>query len=491
MKKLFNMAKVLPLIWVITSDIFKFKEKIVNYHESIVNNKEDTEFEIYFYDIDLGGPRDISNIDNPSETEFKDMLETFLQTESFGDNVSVLFVEFPEFLFQSEDRNLIIQSIINNILALNNNNKSIVFISNTSEIPEELKRYVHLYEDKLPDKDRLYSILEKIENITQNTITNKDVIINNALGLTEYEFITSIRYGIGNELDLVDAILEKKNENIKKSGLLKFYNPEPEDTFDNIGGLDILKDFLSKSVKSELSRGVMLLGVPGTGKSAISKALANESDLPMLQMDFGSIFDSYVGSSEARIRNALELVESVSPCILFIDEIEKGLSGINSSHQTDGGTGARVFGTFLQWMNDRKKFVYVIATCNDISKLPSEFLRAERWDAIFFIDIPSEEEAIAIWKLYMKKYEIDEDIPNTSNWTGAEIKTACRLSKVLNCSLKESMKYVVPVYKSAGEQIELLRKWACDRCVPASTKKPSVTVNTNKDKNIDKNRIFI
>ena len=175
------------------------------------------------------------------------------------------------------------------------------------------------------------------------------------------------------------------------------------------------------------------------------------------------------------MRSALKVVDAMSPAILFIDEIEKGIGGVASSHLSDGGTGARVFGSFLQWLNDHSSQVFTIATSNNIWQLPPEFTRSGRWDAIFFVDLPSPQEREAIWKIWLSHYGLSEDSPRPKddNWTGAEIRTACRLAKIFQTSPKDVAQFIVPIALSMGDKIAQLREWAKGRTVPASTPQPS------------------
>jgi SpoVK/Ycf46/Vps4 family AAA+-type ATPase len=182
------------------------------------------------------------------------------------------------------------------------------------------------------------------------------------------------------------------------------------------------------------------------------------------------MFGSLVGESEGKIRAALKIIDAFSPCVLFIDEFEKGISGIQSSGQTDSGVGSKVYGTFLTWLSDHKSRVFVVATCNDISKIPPEFLRAERWDAIFFVDLPNGRERKTIFEIYKKQFNIKEEFGavNMDGWSGAEIKSLCRISAMLKSSLKDAAKYVMPLSQSMGEKINGLREWASTRTIPAS-----------------------
>jgi SpoVK/Ycf46/Vps4 family AAA+-type ATPase len=258
---------------------------------------------------------------------------------------------------------------------------------------------------------------------------------------------------------------------LKKSGLLTLHRGG--EAFADLGGLDALKAFSKRALGnrkgSVRARGVLLLGVPGTGKSAFAKALGNETGRPTLVLDVGALMGSLVGQTEANIRQALRIADAMAPSILFVDEIEKALAGVQSSGQTDSGVSARLFGTFLTWLSDHESDVFVVATSNDISKLPPEFSRAERWDGTFFLDLPGRREKDAIWRLYMEKYGLDPEQywPLDESWTGAEVKAACRLSALLEVPLVEAAENIVPIATTAGESVERLRNWASGRCLAA------------------------
>ena len=178
---------------------------------------------------------------------------------------------------------------------------------------------------------------------------------------------------------------------------------------------------------------------------------------------------SLVGQTEQNIRQALQIADAMAPCILFCDEIEKALSGVASSGQTDSGVSARMFGTLLSWMNDHTSDVYLIATCNDIRKLPPEFSRAERFDAVVFLDLPGRDEKQAIWDMYLDMFEQDRSqrLPDDANWTGAEVRACCRLGALLDIPLMAAAQHVVPVAVTAAESVERLRNWASGRCLDA------------------------
>jgi SpoVK/Ycf46/Vps4 family AAA+-type ATPase len=188
-----------------------------------------------------------------------------------------------------------------------------------------------------------------------------------------------------------------------------------------------------------------------------------------LILDVGSLLGSLVGQSESNIRQALRLVDAMAPCVVMIDEVEKALSGVSSSGQTDSGVSARMFATFLGWLNDHESDAFVVCTSNDISRLPPEFARSERFDGTFFLDLPGAAQKEAIWRMYLARYALDPEQrrPHDSEFTGAEVKACCRLAALLEVSLLEAAQHIVPVAVTAGESVERLRAWAAGRCLSA------------------------
>lgn len=361
--------------------------------------------------------------------------------------------------------------------------KVVILLVPDIDIVKELDKSITVIDFNLPNGKEIEVVLEDLaqgNNIGIEGDEEKRILVNAASGLTlfEAENAFALSSKINSTTFSPQIVLEQKAQMVKKNASLEYSHFK--ESFSKIGGLGNLKQFCSKVIKSDLSRGVMLLGVPGTGKSMFSKALGSEAGLPTLSLDFGKLFGSLVGESEKKIREALKIIDAMAPCVLFIDEIEKGLSGVQSSHQTDGGTGSRVFGSFLTWLNDHQTKVFVIATCNSIQKLPPEFLRAERWDAIFFVDLPQAEERNIILDLYKTEYMVSGEPPSMEGWTGAEIKTMCRIAAMMNVSLKEAAHYVIPLSRSMGKEINELKEWAENRCIPASIPRNTPINKTRK-----------
>ena len=351
----------------------------------------------------------------------------------------------------------------------------LVVLSPVVQIPIELDKLFVVLEHPLPDRDQLGDIARELTSDSPNELPNGlDLgrILDAAAGLTRYEAEGAFALSLARHGTLrPQAIWDLKTQTLKKSGLLTLH--QSQDGFEQLGGLQAMKAFCMRALMQRNSRivkpkGVMLLGVPGVGKSAFAKALGNEAGRPTLVLDIGALYGSLVGATEANIRQALRIVDAMAPCICFLDELEKALAGQGGSG--DSGVASRLFGTFLSWLSDHASDVFVVCTSNDISKLPPEFCRAERFDAVFFLDLPNRAEKDAIWTLYRGQFDIapSEPTPEDTDWTGAEIRSCCRLSALLDMPLSQAAKQVVPVAVTAAEQVDRLRTWASGRCLSAS-----------------------
>ena len=374
-------------------------------------------------------------------------------------------------------------------------NKHIIFLSPSYQLPDEIEKYVTVISVPLPDRKDLD---RRFKSIYPNPVDEdlKKYILDAALGLTDTEAELAFRLanqvvGLNNK-DAVQIIANEKEQIIKKSGILDYIQVNL-DMKNNVGGLDNLKLWLKQRSKSferkardfglQEPKGIMLLGVPGCGKSLTAKCVATEWKQPLLRLDIGKVFQAEVGSSENNIRQAIATAEAVAPCVLWIDEIEKGL---NVGGERDGGTNSRVFSTILTWMQEKTKPVFVVATANDISQLPPEFLRKGRFDEIFFVDLPTKEERKEILRIHLSKnnqtsiHELDCLADATRLFNGAEIEEVVKESMflayidnptnpVINTRhLEIACSQIIPLAKTMSEKIRGLRSWADDRARRAS-----------------------
>lgn len=391
--------------------------------------------------------------------------------------------------------------------------QNIAFISPSIVLPDDLQKDITIVEFGLPTMAEIRELLD--EMIDANRDNGKiEILLNDreknqickaALGLTLQEVENALVRAMIERgrlsIDELGIILDEKNQVIKKTGMLEFIKSDL--SIDDVGGLENLKRWLLKRNKSwsdtayrynlPAPKGVLITGVPGCGKSLTAKAISAVWKLPLLRLDMGKIFSGIVGSSEENMRKAIQTAEAVAPSILWIDEIEKGFSGVSSS-SGDGGTSSRIFGTFLTWMQDKTKAVFVVATANNISKLPSEMLRKGRFDEIFFVDLPTEKERRDIFRLYLKKRLTDEYVSGnlqiddklleelsgmTEGFAGAEVEQIVIAALFEAFSedrplrkedLIKVIQNMVPLSVTQAEQIMQIRSWANVRAVAATAR---------------------
>ncbi len=312
-------------------------------------------------------------------------------------------------------------------LHLKNSYKTMILVSPSMEIPVELEKEITVLNHPLPSREDLSELLDRIlEDLKQVQDVKVEVeaegrerLLQAALGLTlgeaENVFAKIIVKDQRLSGDAVHEVFAEKQQIIRKSGLLEYCSTG--ENFDSVGGLSVLKDWLKKRALAFTDdarafglaspRGILLLGVQGCGKSLCAKAVSNQWQLPLLRFDMGRMFGSLVGSSEENVRRAIAVAESVAPAILWVDEIDKAFAGSQGSGISDGGTTARVFGTFLTWLSEKSAAVFVVATANDISQLPPELLRKGRLDEIFFVDLPLADERAEVLRIHLAKRSRD------------------------------------------------------------------------------------
>jgi SpoVK/Ycf46/Vps4 family AAA+-type ATPase len=382
--------------------------------------------------------------------------------------------------------------------------KSLVVLSPLSKFPPELEKSISAVVDwDLPNRQEVEQAARKLlpnappatQQLVESDPTYMENVVEAALGLTlvEAENVFAKAMVRTHTFDL-ETILEEKKQIIRKSGLLEYY--EHREEFSDVGGMDTLKDWLVKRRNAFSSRardfglplpkGILLIGVPGTGKSLTAKAVGALWGMPLLRLDVGKVFAGLVGSSEENIRTVIKTAEAVAPAILWIDELEKGFSGTGSSGQTDGGTTSRVFGSFITWLQEKTTPVFVIATANNVHQLPPELLRKGRFDEIFFCDLPDREDRRSILDIHIRKkkrdpgqFDMDKLVDATVDYSGAEIEQAVVAALYdafdtgndLNSDgLLHTLKEIVPLAITMREVIDTMREWARTRARIASSR---------------------
>ncbi|MBR1776134.1 AAA family ATPase [bacterium] len=522
--KLANLIRArFPLIYITTFE----EDRVTKYISSVVTDEKQVKFprEIYQWTQTVGLYNQTQQKRIPDTESPCKALEYIRKVDK--DSVFILYDFHINFgpKNRTPDYNVIrkVRDIIPD-LKLGQVRKTVFFVSPELLIPESLQKEITIYDFPLPDLEEIRKKLESMikQNLNvENTLTEeeKDKLCKAALGLTLQEAESAFALAMVNDgkIDIKDLpiILEEKVQVIKKTGILEFIKSDY--SIKDIGGLDNLKKWLLKRNNSwseqakkyciPAPKGVLVTGVPGCGKSLTAKAMSTIWQLPLLKLDFSKVFSGLVGSSEENMRRALATAEAVAPSILWIDEIEKGLSGLGSNG--DSGVSSRIFGQFLTWMQEKESPVFVIATANNISNLPPELLRKGRFDEIFFVDLPTFEERKEIFKLHLEKRLKDKTIaseivtvPNlcselakmTEGFIGSEIEQvvvsalcdAFFESRPLKFEdLAKNIQTTVPLSTTQREQILSLRAWANVRAVSAA----KTSDRTNYKKEIDNENV--
>lgn len=383
--------------------------------------------------------------------------------------------------------------------------KTLVILSPVLRIPPELEKDVTVVDLELPTEEELVAVLDETAdsvrdkpNIDLNLGGDaRERIVKALTGLTYIEAENALAKVVVERSRLdpedIDLLLAEKEQIIRKSGTLEFY-ASPE-RFGSIGGMDSLKDWLRKRGKafSEAARefglpyprGLLLVGVPGCGKSLTAKAVSAEWKMPLLKFDLGRVFASLVGQAEENMRNALKMAQAVAPCVLWIDEIEKGLAGARGGHG-DSGVSSRVFGTLLTWMEENKQPVFVVATANDIEGTPPELLRKGRFDEVFFVDLPTPQERALILAIHLTRHQRDhrefnlaEHALASEGYSGAELEQAVisalfdafsegDKTQLQDRHMARAIHELVPLSRSMEQRITALRSQARDKWRMAS-----------------------
>jgi SpoVK/Ycf46/Vps4 family AAA+-type ATPase len=382
-----------------------------------------------------------------------------------------------------------------------NTEKVIVLMSPVQQVPIELEKEVVVLDFAMPNLAELDQVLthQLVKSRSAKlSAEGREKLLKAALGLTRDESEKVYRKALvtAGQLteDEVPIVLSEKKQLIRRNGILEYV--EEDETLDAVGGLDEMKHWLRQRSNAFTERareyglpqpkGMLILGVPGCGKSLIAKTTARLWGLPLLRLDLGRVYDgSMVGKSEANLRSALKTAESISPAILFIDELDKAFAGSSGSADSDGGTSSRIFGSFLTWMQEKTSPVFVMATANRVDRLPSEFLRKGRFDEIFFVDLPSSEEREDIFRIHLTKrrkeiarFDLKQLAKVCDGFSGAEIEQALIAAmyeafaqdrEFTQLDIIGAIKSTLPLSRTMTEQVSALRDWARQRARPAAT----------------------
>ena len=488
-----------PVLYLHSYEYYRTKQKIKGIVELL--RREGKKVNYYQWDCVYGlvqilpdkTEKRIERMQNPLE-----VLAYILNSKKSGEKNIFVLDDINNHIERDE-----VKLMFRKIAEATNNNTHAIILSSIYRLPAELEKYITVLQIPLPKRNELGEVLDIVAKQSKVELkTNlRNRLIDAALGMTSME--ADLAYCLASVKDGFDekspfTISSEKEQIIRKSGILDYF-PKNESLKD-VGGMDNLKEWLNKRQLAydkeardwglKEPKGLLLLGVPGCGKSLIAKSIASSWNMPLLRLDVGKVFQGIVGSSEDNIRKAIATAEAVAPCVLWIDEIEKGLSGVQSSGATDGGVTSRIFSTILTWMQEKTAPVFVVATANNINQLPPELLRKGRFDEIFFVDLPSQKEKENIFSIHLQKnrqnvssFALDILAQKAEGFNGAEIEecvkeamfTAYVESQESNIAPKlqmihilDAIKNTVPLSKTMEKQITDLRKFAVSRAKNAS-----------------------
>lgn len=441
---------------------------------------------------------DQEGVRTPQDESAIDPLEVLLGIHGAEQEGIWLLEDFHPFLEGEHHRLLRWLREISRLPALPR--KIVILSTPLPGLPMELRKEVPTIELALPDKSDLKEVLDLVAAAQGVPAESDDALLDAARGLTVME--ARLAFGKAaaelNRLDhsAVRLVSREKERIIKQSEVLEYYPTEAQ--MSDVGGLGQLKEWLDRRGRAfgvgaqefglDAPKGVLLLGVQGCGKSLLAKAVAATWQFPLLRLDLGKVFGGIVGQSEGNIRNALQVAQALAPCVLWIDEIEKGLAGMGSSDQTDGGTTARVVGTLLTWMQEKQDPVFVVATANRIDMLPPELLRKGRFDEIFFVDLPTEDVRREILSIHLRKkkrepndFDLAALARKSVGYSGAELEEAVREGlfdafadsrDVRTEDIAKALEQTFPLSRTMADQIDQLRRWAKARARLASGAEP-------------------
>lgn len=488
-----------PVLYLHSYEYYRTKQKIKGIVELL--RREGKKVNYYQWDCVYGlvqilpdkTEKRIERMQNPLE-----VLAYILNSKKSGEKNIFVLDDINNHIDRDE-----VKLMFRKIAEATNNNTHAIILSSIYRLPAELEKYITVLQIPLPKRNELGEVLDIVAKQSKVELkTNlRNRLIDAALGMTSME--ADLAYCLASVKDGFDdkspfTVSSEKEQIIRKSGILDYF-PKNESLKD-VGGMENLKEWLKKRQLAydkeardwglKEPKGLLLLGVPGCGKSLIAKSIASSWNMPLLRLDVGKVFQGIVGSSEDNIRKAIATAEAVAPCVLWIDEIEKGLSGVQSSGATDGGVTSRIFSTILTWMQEKTAPVFVVATANNINQLPPGLLRKGRFDEIFFVDLPSQKEKENIFSIHLQKnrqnvssFALDILAQKAEGFNGAEIEecvkeamfTAYVESQESNIAPKlqmihilDAIKNTVPLSKTMEKQITDLRKFAVSRAKNAS-----------------------
>lgn len=416
-------------------------------------------YSIYSWDILTG----LTDHRTGQARQMPDPIKPILSATTLPESSILFLKDFHKFISSIE----VFRAIKNVIPTLKSTDRHLVFVSPVIQVPVELEKDIVVLPFALPTISELLETAKQILADNEINIELDEKAIAAGKGLTLHEAENAVALSLVTEKKISKKVLEQeKLQAVRKSGLMEIYEPIHEN---ELGGLAPLKRYIHNRKKGfenpdlPTPKGILLVGLPGAGKSLSAKVIASVLDFPLIRLDIASLKGSLVGESEAKMRQALALIDAISPCVVWLDEIEKALGGVQSSNRTDGGTTSAMFGYLLTWMQESKNPKYIVATCNDIDDLLniSQGALLRRFDDIFFVDLPDTAERREILRIMNARYKTDipvDLVERMEGWTGAEIEKFV-ISSIYD-GIEDAFSNIKPVFHQNREKIERAREWA-------------------------------
>ena len=482
-----------PLLYVVTAEEEPVEELLIE-----VALQSNPSRRIVFWDIARGWSD--NNADKGSVMAALSRISQRDKATTDNDNVLYVLRDLhPILKYPHQERHIpIIRELKNLARDLKRDRRTIVLTSHVLEIPPELTEEITAIDFPLPAIAEIEDLIKQKISADKLQLSNLawEQLVKACQGLSRTRIQRVLAKAIAEKEQVsdadIDAVLIEKQQAIRQTGILEFFTGH--ESLKNVGGLDNLKHWVrirreafteeAKRYGIPTPKGVLLVGIQGTGKSLSAKTIANEWRLPLLRLDIGRLFGSYVGESESRMRQMIQLAEATAPCVLWIDEIDKAFGNLNSDGDGDSGASRRVLGTLITWMQEKHTPVFIVATANNVRILPAELLRKGRFDEIFFLNLPTASERQEIFKVHLQKlrpsrlrdFDLSLLARHTKNFSGAEIEqviidgihrafgrgSAGNRQDFTTEDIISAVEETVPLAAIAASQIESLKQWAAE-----------------------------
>lgn len=504
----FHIKAAYPYLYVVTDEPDRMATEITKLAENYLvkgAKSEAAKFKVFRWSTTKGWMINGKPVPKKSGGDDEDMnptepVKNFAMIEELVEGRGIFLMESFHF-FLTKDNPTLIQMVRDLYGHCNQKNKTVIFMNSIMEIPQELEAFITVLNHDMPTVEDINgavdqiteSVADKIPAVQNMSAEKRYQVIESLKGMRLTDVDNALSYSLVTTKDYDPKVLRaEKCKAIQKSGVLE--SIQTDENFDNVGGLENLKDWLSrrmvtmgpsmKQFNLKHPKGIAVIGPPGVGKTLIAKATANKFGIPLIKFDFGNVMSKFVGESEHKIRKALQMIDALAPCVLWMDEFEKAVAGSGGSGDLDSGVTMRTTGYFLQWLNDHTSPVFPFATINRIDLIPVEMMRKGRFDELFFVDMPNATERLDVCRIQLRKQKLDPEkfdlkalAEKSAGFNGAEIERAIDEAKIVAACRKEfptqddvlkEMSRIIPEGKKNKQRIDAIRSRASEIAVAAS-----------------------